>query len=81
MVRGLPFPPEDLKTVATAFVELQEARHEADYDTGQRFVPREVEAIVKQAEEAFQAWRRTRSTPLARTYLIALLVARNWGRE
>jgi len=81
MVKALPSPPSDLHLVATAFVTLQEIRQEADYNTGRRFSRREAEDLVELGREAFLAWRRIRSTPLAKAYLIALLVAKKWDRE
>lgn len=67
----------ELISVATAFVELQQARHEADYDTGRRFTRQECIDLVKQAEQAFADWQKVRQTLQADTFLVALLALKN----
>jgi len=81
MVGALTTPPSDLPLVAKAFVDLQVARHDADYNTSRRFTRQEVAVLVGSGREAFKAWRRTRTTPLAKAFLIALLVSKKWDRE
>lgn len=77
----LPVPvPEDLRTVARAFVDLQEARHEADYDLAQRFSRNEAAVLVAQAEQAFEAWQRIRGAPAGKVFLASLLLWRKWRR-
>lgn len=66
--------PHDLKLVAEAFFELQEARHEADYDMRRTYSRREAEELVRRCDEAFRAWSRCRKTPAAEAYMTALLV-------
>lgn len=66
--------PDDLKQVASAFVELQEARHEADYDLARRFVRSEVNDLLDLAAQAIGAWDRDRMTREARVFLLCLLV-------
>jgi len=61
--------PLDLKSVANAFVRLQQARHEADYDLSRTFRKQEALAFVKLARQAFEAWGRVRRTDDARVYL------------
>jgi hypothetical protein len=63
----------ELTRVAEAFVDLQQARHEADYDTAQRFTRREVLDLVEQAEQAFQDWHVVRNSLQADTFLVGLL--------
>ena len=63
----------ELKEVATAFVELQEARHAADYDTARRFTRQEANDIVQQAERAFSHWNTVRGTLPGDVYLVSLL--------
>lgn len=64
--------PADLQAVATAFVELQEDRHQADYDVNRQFRKTEAVIRVEQAEEAFKAWDRVRDQSEARLYLALL---------
>lgn len=72
--------PGDLREVAQAFVDLQEARHEADYDLALRFSRSEAQALVDQTERAFAAWQRVRRTATARVFLASLLLWRDWRR-
>lgn len=89
--RGEPAEPwEDLlaaaspqlKRVADAFVELQEARHQADYDLAHRLTRTEVIDLVDRVESATAARHSIRKTPPgsksytleARIFLAALLV-------
>ena len=72
--------PRDLREVAQGFVDLQEARHEADYDLALRFSRSEAQALVDQAERAFAAWQRVRGTASAKVFLASLLLWRDWRR-
>ena len=76
---SIPEPrlPAELVGVAERFVQLQEARHEADYDLSQRFVKQEAVNFVQKADEAFDFWTRVRREPAARCYLLCLLM---WPR-
>ena len=73
---GQPVQPE-LVRVASALVELQGARHEADYDTARRFTRREVLDFVERAEQAFADWDRVRGSIQADTFLTGLLAFGN----
>lgn len=70
---GMPVPL-DLKDVAQAFVELQEARHQADYDLGKSFTRREVADLLDRCTDAFAAWARCRKTPAAEAFLVAIVL-------
>jgi uncharacterized protein (UPF0332 family) len=48
----------ELRKVAETFVELQEARHEADYDHARAWTRQEAIELVQRAEQAFDAWER-----------------------
>ncbi|HXE52949.1 MAG TPA: hypothetical protein VN541_08045 [Tepidisphaeraceae bacterium] len=76
---GASIPP-DLQDVAAAFVELQELRHEADYNPDRSFTRSECVNLVARVDEAFATWQTIRNDPVARTYLAALLLWRKWGR-
>jgi uncharacterized protein (UPF0332 family) len=76
-VCGVPVPPE-LQHVAEVFVELQEARHEADYNLDRTFIRGNARYLVDRAEQAFRAWERIRSEPIAKVYLASLLLWRRW---
>lgn len=66
--------PADLRSVANAFVSLQQERHEADYNSGRSWAPAEAQSKVKQARLAFQQWRAVRTQPVAQDFLLSLFV-------
>lgn len=72
--------PVALKDVAEAFVELQQARHEADYDSFRTFTRAEALDLVDLAEQAFTNWRAIRRTIPADVFLAALLAQRGMCR-
>jgi hypothetical protein len=76
---GLLIPPA-LQQVALTFVDLQEERHEADYNVSRVFGRVEVNDLVTRAQNAFQQWRTVRTDPVARVYLAALLLWKKWNR-
>lgn len=63
-----------LRDAASAFVELQQARHEADYDVARSFTRSEAIDLVEQAEQAFVDWSSVRGTIQADAFLMSLLV-------
>ena len=69
---GRPIQP-GLTEIAQTFVELQEARHHADYDRARRFTRGETLDLIESAERAFRDWRDVRGTLQADTFLTALL--------
>ena len=71
-ILGGPVPGE-LKEVAEAFLELQDRRHDADYNLARDFAKPEGRDLVTQAEEAFAAWGRVSAT-VAQPFLLLLLV-------
>ncbi len=75
-LNGLPLQPP-LVALAETFVELQQARHEADYNIARRFTRREVLDLADRAEEAMADWRGLRRTAQADTFLAGLLAFGN----
>ena len=67
-LNGLPLQDEIVR-VAAAFVDLQQHRHEADYDMGRRFTRLE----VSDAERAFVDWRAVRNSVQGDTFIVGLL--------
>ena len=65
---------KDLQQVASAFVDLQEARHEADYDFRRLFIRRDVHDLIEAAEKAASSWRNVRGNPEGQVFMTALLV-------
>jgi uncharacterized protein (UPF0332 family) len=75
------FPiPQELKDVAQAFVDLQQARQNADYDLTKRFSRDDALDLVEQAEQAFRDWALVRQTDLARIYLGCFLLWDEWDK-
>jgi uncharacterized protein (UPF0332 family) len=72
-----PLEPE-LVTVGDAFVELQEARHSADYDALIPFDRNDVLQKISIAEQAFTSWKAVRNKLNATVFLAALLLNRLW---
>jgi len=66
----------DLQRVAEAFVHLQQARHEADYNLLRSFGREEAKDVVQQARDAFVAWSRVKASQEARVFMVALLAQR-----
>jgi hypothetical protein len=74
-------PPPDLKIVADAFVYFQEARHQADYDLSRALRRREAVDAVRQAQNAFEAWKRIWASDEAKLYLGSFLLWKEWDKE
>ena len=64
----------ELKRVANCFVDLQQARHEADYDTLRSFSKSETLDLIEQTNQAFHDWRIIRNSLQAKVFLASLLV-------
>ena len=75
-LNGQALQPE-LVRVASALVDLQQARHEADYDPARRFTRGEALDLVGRAEQAFVDWNRVRGSIQADTFLTGLLAYGN----
>lgn len=74
-------PSAEAETTAAAFVELQQARHEADYDLSRRFTRSDVLALLSVAEGAFTAFRRLdRNDSSRRILLFNLVFHGRWKR-
>jgi uncharacterized protein (UPF0332 family) len=65
--------PQDLQTVAEAFVTLQQARHEADYDLARRFTRSEAQDLVELADAAVQALSRVSDDPYCALLFVAFV--------
>jgi hypothetical protein len=64
----------DLKFVAFAFSQLQEARHSADYDLNSNWTRAKAAGYIQLAKDAFAAWHRTRKTGEANIFLLMFLM-------
>lgn len=70
-------PQQELMDVASSFVQLQEARHEADYNRALRFTRREALDLADLTDQAFRDWARVRGSLQADTFLTGLLAYRH----
>jgi hypothetical protein len=80
-VKGVFSIPQELKDVAQAFVDLQEARHNADYDLAARFTRRDALVLGGRAAKAFRDWKAIREDDLARIYLGCFLLWNRWDKS
>ncbi len=72
--------PARLQSVATAFVDLQQARHEADYNLEKTFTRSEALALLGQVEQAFEDWGTIRKDDYARLYLGCFPLWGTWNK-
>jgi hypothetical protein len=72
--------PDDLKYVADAFIQLQQARHDTDYNVSRIFNRTDTLAEHQRATEAFAAWERVRGQQIATVFLVNLLLGSKWKR-
>jgi|SRR5579884_1938861 len=70
---GQPVPVE-VRRIADSFIQLQEARHKADYNVKDAVTLAEAQTFVQMARDAFRDWAAVAANPAANTYLTELLV-------
>ena len=81
-IAGKSFSEEDpaaaanLRKIASAFIQLQQHRHTADYDNSVTWSRTQALAQINRAAEAFRIWRDIRTESIAQDYLIRMLVDR-----
>jgi uncharacterized protein (UPF0332 family) len=72
-------PSEDLAvckhlhTIAGTFIQVQQRREEADYDTGKEWTRTDVLKWIGAVAAAFESWDTIRETFAAQAYLVSLL--------
>lgn len=64
---------QDLATVAAKFRDLQQARHEADYDILKKIKKSDARKSVDDAFQVFESWDNVKVTSEAKVFLLALL--------
>jgi len=67
---------QQLRLIAQAFIDLQDERHEADYDLSQAFSRNDALTAVSLAEAVVAAWRRMRAADpqLCRLFALSLML-------
>jgi uncharacterized protein (UPF0332 family) len=61
-----------LHTVTDVFIQVQQKREEADYDTGKEWNETDALAQIETVATAFESWRAIRDEPVAQAYLVSL---------
>jgi hypothetical protein len=77
--KGLPASfsiSQDVRRTATIFLELQDARHAADYDLTERFNRSDVILLIQQATAAIALFQNSPAGNEKRFFLVCLLA---WG--
>lgn len=72
--------PAELRRLCQTFIDLQQARHEADYDLTRMFARSEVVDLVTKAGQAFNDWSSVAGSPASDAFLIALLLRKKLDR-
>jgi uncharacterized protein (UPF0332 family) len=67
---------DHLKTVAKAFIQLQQSRNAADYDNSQKWSRTQVLQQINLATEAFTRWRAIRTERIAQDYLLSFFTVK-----
>lgn len=62
-----------LQNVAETFIQVQQQRHTADYDSSKQWARTEVLSQIAFVQQAFESWRAIRKDPCAPAFLISLL--------
>jgi uncharacterized protein (UPF0332 family) len=71
---------QELKDVAATLVDLQQLRHEADYDLTRVFDRVEVLEEIDKIENAMNAWKAVKSSNNAKVFLSSLLLHGRWNK-
>lgn len=71
----------DLQNVSRSFIQLQDARHSADYDLSYNLTLKQSRQYVELAVSALQAWKRLAGSAEANIFILSLLLWKNWDKE
>jgi hypothetical protein len=70
-----------LQNVARSFIQLQDARHSADYDLSYSLTLKQARNYVELASDALGAWTDIQGTAEANIFILSLLLWKNWDKE
>lgn len=73
-------PPSALQRLCATFIDLQQARHEADYDLARVFTRNDAQDLVSRAEQAFGDWETVKGTAIGDVFLVTLLLRQKLDR-
>ena len=68
--------PPSLRRFASAFADLQQTRHSADYNNIRVWGIAEVVEVLNAAEYAFHDWLAIRTDPMAGNFLLSMLLGK-----
>jgi hypothetical protein len=74
-------PSIEIQGIAQSFIQLQEARIEADYDLTSIWTRLGAQQHTKTAQDVFDAWARIQRTHEANVFAIALLSAKLFEKD
>jgi hypothetical protein len=77
---SLPLDPR-LFNVVQAFIQLHEARNDADYDLASQWNRMDTLKHIQKSRQAFADWHAVRGSPNATVFVTALLLQKHWGRN
>lgn len=77
---GQRTPDEHLRAFAKTFIQAQEAREDADYDTTSQWALANVEDHIELTGEEIRSWETIRDEPAARQFLVQLFGPRQSRR-
>ena len=68
---------DDMQRLAASFIQLQEARHNADYDLDYIVSWEQTREFIELSVRAIGAWERIRQTAEANIFILSLLLWKN----
>ncbi len=71
----------DMQLIALSFIQLQEARHDADYNLATTWTRLTAQQYAQLARNAFAAWLRVRKSHEANVFALALLSVKLFDKE
>ena len=63
--------------MVNTFIQVQQRREEADYDTGKEWTQTDVLTQLDAVAAAFEGWKAIREESVAQAYLVSLLGKRS----
>lgn len=69
-----PNTVDQLRSFAGLFVQLQEQRHEADYNIKEAWTATQPLKEILAANQAFETWQEIRTEKISQEYLVSLLI-------
>lgn len=73
--------PRPVCEMADLFVKAQERRHAADYDLAESFTREGTLKMIEEIEAALKSWKKASNHPMAKLFLVSLLVWRKLERR